>query len=251
MPICLNCDTPLHDAYCAHCGQRADTRRLDWRWLLVEVPQGLLNVNRGLLHTLRELFARPGTMLRGYLAGKRAEHYRPLTMIMVLGAAYSFGFFLLTREVMPAEVPDAARRAIEGAIRGIMSYYALLEVALVPLFTFWAWLLMRGYGHSFVEHLVANTYLSGQRIVVNIAGLPFSALGFAATAMYTNVAFVLYCVYFVLAYVQLYPERGATGTAVRSMAAFLLAWTVVLAVAVGWGVYMAVREAQAQAVPGG
>ncbi|HQV75647.1 MAG TPA: DUF3667 domain-containing protein, partial [Flavobacteriales bacterium] len=94
MPTCKNCAAELTDAFCATCGQRSDTHRISWKWLGEEFLSSVFVLERGILFTLKELFTRPGYMMREYLDGKRKAHFKPLSFVLVMAAVYSILFRL-------------------------------------------------------------------------------------------------------------------------------------------------------------
>lgn len=86
--ICKNCQTRYLGKYCPNCGQKATVRRLNWRALWDNLACSITNADRGILFTIKELFTRPGYMMRNYLAGKRVNYFRPFSMLFVVAAAY-------------------------------------------------------------------------------------------------------------------------------------------------------------------
>lgn len=241
MDRCLNCATPLNGAYCSQCGQSAGTHRIGWPWLLHELQHSILHVDKGLLYTLKELFTRPGRAIRGFLEGRRIQHYKPIALVTLLAAIYSFGFFLLRPEMSTVRMDPSAKESFDTMMSVVMGYYALFELCSIPVFAFWSWLLMRRYGHNFAEHLVINTFLGGQRIAVNIMGLPSNLLGFEASMVYTSLAYLIYLGYYVFAFAQLYEDRKGIGHYLRPIAAFTLFWLVILIVIVASVVVLLLR----------
>ena len=76
---CLNCRQLLlmHQRFCHQCGQKTDTHRINFHYLVHEVPHSIFHVDNGILFTLKELFTRPGQSIREYLEGKRQQHSNP------------------------------------------------------------------------------------------------------------------------------------------------------------------------------
>lgn len=75
---CQNCDAPLAGAYCATCGQRTRHGRLNWRDLLRDVNEQLVEGNLPWPRTIGRLTVDPGAVARDYVAGKRARYVHPL-----------------------------------------------------------------------------------------------------------------------------------------------------------------------------
>jgi hypothetical protein len=67
------------------------------RNVLKSIYKDLFNLEDGFLFTFKELFWRPGYMIRDYLQGKRKPYFKPFQLLFVLGALY----FILTRVIDP------------------------------------------------------------------------------------------------------------------------------------------------------
>jgi len=87
---CKNCATRYRGRYCPYCGQKARTGRLNWMALWDNLAYSVTNVDRGFLFTVKELFTRPGYMMRDYLIGKRVNYFRPFSMMVILTTVYVF-----------------------------------------------------------------------------------------------------------------------------------------------------------------
>lgn len=247
MGTCKNCSAPVSGNYCAECGQRTDTHRIDWHWLVHEVQHSIFHVDKGLFHTLKELFVRPGHAIREFLEGRRVQHFRPVALVMVLAAVYSFGSILLQPDYEDLRMDDATKQSFQQASGTVMKYYALFELGSIPVFAFLSWLLMRRFGHNFVEHLVINTFLAGQRIAVNIIGLPFNLIGFKAALAFTSFAYMAYLAYYLLGFAQLYAQRSGSGRFLRPLATFILFWCLIFFVIIAWAIAAALANAKAGA----
>jgi hypothetical protein len=229
------------------CGQKADTRRIDWHWLLHEVQHSILHVDKGLLYTLKELFVRPGITIRGFLEGKRVNHFRPVALIMILAAVYSLGFQWMARDVAERFLA-APGQTMDSAVfmETFMSYYAFFELCTVPFYALWTWLLMRKYGHNYTEHLIINSFLGGQRIAINVLTLPLNLLGTWAALAASMVAYVAYLIYFVFGFAQLYEQRDGAGKVVRPLVALMLFWFSLAIVIIGFAFVYALTKAKAE-----
>src|SRR5690606_26114281 len=87
---CLNCGQLLNGAYCAGCGQRSDTGRLNLPEILRDLWHSLTETNVGVLHLVRELAYRPGHVVREYAAGHRRRYFNPWTFFVLATALYVF-----------------------------------------------------------------------------------------------------------------------------------------------------------------
>lgn len=93
--FCKNCQSELNGNFCSFCGQKADTHRINFKFLLHEIQHGVFHVDKGILFTLKELFTRPGKMINGYLQGKRVSHFKPVALVFILGTLVFLEYHLV------------------------------------------------------------------------------------------------------------------------------------------------------------
>ena len=94
---CSNCELEFEGDYCPRCGQHIGTERITLKNIVQNFFKEFMDLEDGFLFTMKELFYRPGYMIRDYLQGKRAHYFKPFQLLFVLGAIY----FILTRVIDP------------------------------------------------------------------------------------------------------------------------------------------------------
>ena len=47
--ICKNCEQNFNGNYCSNCGQNSNIRKVDYKYLLNEIPNSIFQINRGFL----------------------------------------------------------------------------------------------------------------------------------------------------------------------------------------------------------
>ena len=90
---CLNCGKALPGAYCPSCGQKAGPLRQPVHHFVRDAFLEFFGIDGRIWPTLWALLAKPGTLTREYLAGRRQTFLRPLRVYLV--STLSF-FFLLS-----------------------------------------------------------------------------------------------------------------------------------------------------------
>ncbi len=231
LPNCRNCGTPLTNRFCPSCGQKADTRRITWGWLWHEVQHSIFHVDRGLLFTMKELYTRPGYAIREFLEGKRTGRFKPFATLVVVATAYSLLYRLMPPDLGSIMKGNAQLALVETLNSWIGKYYALMELALLPLFAFSSWITMRKYGHNFVEHTVIQSYLAAQRLGAGIVFIPLSLFGLPVAMVGSSLLSMAYIAGFMLTFVQLYADRPPLRVLARSTAAFTLFFTLLMVAA--------------------
>jgi hypothetical protein len=177
---CQNCNTALQGKYCSNCGQSAETHKIDVHFLWHDIQHGLLHLDRGILFTTKELFTRPGNTIREFLEGKRVKHFKPISFVLVLAGIYGllFHFFkinMFANYVVisgSGEKVNHMKEVIENMSEWIAQHYSILALLQIPIFTIGTYLCFKKGGYNFIEHLIINTFLVGQRLILHIITFP-------------------------------------------------------------------------------
>ncbi len=171
---CKNCHHSFEGNFCNHCGQQADVRKIDFKYIFYDLQQGLFNFDSGMLYTIKELFTRPGHSIREFLEGKRVHHFKPVSLVVILATTYAFLFHYFGKNIV--EFTDSGEKIYLSRIAligdWIEAHYTLSILAIIPLFSVASYLLFKKLGYSFAEHLILNTFMSAQRFVISIVLLP-------------------------------------------------------------------------------
>jgi hypothetical protein len=162
---CLNCDHMVYEKFCPNCGQKGDTKRIDWHFLFHDIPHSILHLDKGFLYTSKKLFLNPGAAVREFLDGKRVRHFRPLAYVIILGIVMTLG--VKTDGIEPGAVTmDAQMEEEDFQVSGetityvLGKYYAFLVIACIPIYAFISWVLNRKE-RNFVEIFTGFLFIFG------------------------------------------------------------------------------------------
>ena len=175
---CKNCTQVFSGHYCNHCGQDAHTGEIDFHFLMHEIQHGLLHVDKGILFTVKELFIRPGHMLREFIAGKQVKHFKPLAFLLIIAGLDAFiNHYLHLSSFIPI---DAKNQGVNNVIAQVNEWsahhYLLLMLVQLPLLSYVFYLFFRKYKTGYLAQLVINVYLSGQKILIRLLLFPLLSL---------------------------------------------------------------------------
>lgn len=92
---CLNCGNTFKGQFCPQCGQKAKTKRLQFVELFKNFIGPFVGGDSKVVNTCRDLFIRPGIMVRNYLEGKRVRYYNPLQMFVYVITTYAIVSYVL------------------------------------------------------------------------------------------------------------------------------------------------------------
>ena len=66
MDFCKNCNNEIAQNYCPSCGTPVELTRINGQYIIKEIGN-VLNINKGILYTVRELILRPGVSIRKFI----------------------------------------------------------------------------------------------------------------------------------------------------------------------------------------
>ncbi|MEO1438715.1 MAG: DUF3667 domain-containing protein, partial [Bacteroidota bacterium] len=113
--ICKNCGADFHGKYCPECGQAAKTDRISGRYLLSELSEGIVQIDRGFLHTIKALTLQPGHRIRHFLAGKRVHFYKPIGFLLITSTIYVLTAYFLDKNTFFYDMALGFEEGASGA----------------------------------------------------------------------------------------------------------------------------------------
>ena len=243
---CQNCNTALQGKYCSNCGQSAETHKIDVHYLWHDIQHGLLHFDKGILFTTKELFTRPGSSIREFLEGKRVKHFKPISLVIVLAGIYGllFHYFKINILVNYVVVTGSDVRVsqinevIEKTSDWIGQHYSILALLQIPIFTIGTYLCFRKGGYNFVEHLIINTFLVGQRLILHIITFPLYYI-YNGTPMLITADKIIKLIGYALAIwalIQLFKNQNKR--ILRTIFSLLISILIIFLILIGWVVYV-------------
>lgn len=170
MIICKNCNTQFEGKYCNNCRQSADTYRITWRELVNHLTLAIIQVDRGILYTLKELTLRPGYTIRDYLNGKRIYHFNPFLFMILSGGLVSLLFSSLNVQLPVKEIELEEIERFNTTLAH--KYFAMIGLIFMILLSVTDFIFFFNKKFILSELLVSNTFQAGQILVITIAFFP-------------------------------------------------------------------------------
>ena len=169
---CKNCGIIVEGKFCGHCGQNSKVSKITLSNFLNEVSESVFLINKGFFYTLISLFKCPGQSIEGFLNGKRKYHFKPIAYVMVISTVYFLISRIAEQNTLIADVIEGffrhdSKKGIEipPFVTWFSANYAYTTLLLLPIFSFASFLSFRGYGRNYLEHIVLNTYITGQQAI--------------------------------------------------------------------------------------
>ncbi len=196
---CLNCGYPAPKKYCPSCGQKTSTHRFTLASIFdYAILNAYFSLNAGLLFTLKELFLRPGNMVREYLEGKRMKYLNAFSLYFIMLA---FSFFI--DSFWEDEIPTTSDYVYIQLRTAYPRFFITLSIPFLAVAVSFAF---RKIKFNFAEHLISATYLSS--VIMLISDFVEIIHYFLGIFNSENTYFILYSLslttYFIYFYCQLF-----------------------------------------------
>ncbi|NVO85110.1 DUF3667 domain-containing protein [Hymenobacter terrestris] len=166
----------MPDRFCGRCGQDAHhTHRLTMKDMPHDVLHSIWHVDKGILYTLKTMVFRPGPTIREYLAGKRVDHFRPLSLLFIMTGLYALLFSVLHIDMMPPRdptMPEAMNQMQVSFSTFVMKYLAWCYLATVPAWALSARLFLRRGGYNYAECLIIAAFITAINNSITLLLLP-------------------------------------------------------------------------------
>ena len=85
---CSNCKQELSGKFCSACGSPAVVKRIDRKYITEEIS-GVLNFDKGLFYTIKELCLRPGATVNKFINGDRKRLVKPIIFLVICSLIFS------------------------------------------------------------------------------------------------------------------------------------------------------------------
>lgn len=174
--ICKNCGQKFDGNYCNNCGQSSNVEKIDFKYLLNEVPNSIFQLNRGFLFTVKELFTRPGHSIRYFLNGKRKQYFKPLAFVFLASTLYVISTYWLGKNTILSEFISGITIGLNNDnttellstkfLNWLANNHAYATLIFLPFFSLASYLAFIKSKYNYFEHLVLNFYITGQQMII-------------------------------------------------------------------------------------
>lgn len=191
---CKNCNTFFEGNFCNNCGQKSGVERFKITNLPGEFLHGFFHVHGGLIYTIKELFVRPGVTLRGYISGRRVDYFNPFTFLVLISIA---GGFVYKWSGVPDHLNENFLASGE-TVRFTGKYFSYRMLLTIPAYAIMCSIIYKSFKYNIAEHLIVNTFLISQSMVLMIFWMMISILlkpgnlGFEILFISAFSSFILY-----------------------------------------------------------
>ena len=227
--ICKNCSNAFNENFCNRCGQKSSVRRVDYDYVISEVAEGVFQLEKGWLYTIKELFIRPGKSIKKYLQGERIQFAKPIPFILLTSALYVFIAYLFNIPTFTEDFVSGIKNYGDDSSRGIdkstetilhwfTSNHAYAVLITLPFFSLGTYLAFKKCRYNYFEHLIINTFIAGQQMVIYILFSPLILINKYLDGM----VFIVGTLFCVMAFYQLFEIKNAINKTLRIILVYVL-----------------------------
>ena len=224
--LCKNCLTTFEGKFCPNCSQKADTHRFTVVHFGHEFFHAFTHTDRGVLLLMKDLLYRPGKVAFEYNAGKRKKYFNPITFLLIITAIQIFVsqkteiFTLIgkaTKEVtqqMTKPSTKEAQKALDKSFEDVGKQTSVVEennkaftLLIIPILSFFSWLLFKKSGHNYAENLVLHVFImGGATLLFFIVTLVPILIMPSLILTWMGINFIIGVIYYIVAYKQFYNQ---------------------------------------------
>lgn len=163
--FCKTCQLQTSGNYCVNCGAAKELKRIDGKYIVNEVSS-VLNFDRGILYTIKELVLRPGATVRKFIAEDRNRLVKPVIFIIISSLLYSVlrGFFGFEDGYIYYENSVLSTAAV--MFEWVQNNYGYGNLIMGVFIALWTKLLFRKHTYNFYEILILLCFVMGIGMII-------------------------------------------------------------------------------------
>jgi len=162
---CENCKVKIKQNYCPNCGKEAKIKRIDGNYIAQEISQ-VLNFERGILFTIKELLIRPGENIRYFLSENRRRLVKPIIFIIATSLIYSLINQYFNLEEGYVNYDETKQSTIGIIFKWVESNYGYANFIMGIFIAIWTKLFFRKYSFNFFEILILLCFVMGMGMLI-------------------------------------------------------------------------------------
>jgi len=165
MNVCRQCNVELTGNFCSNCGKPARVKRINGQYLLSEIGS-VLNFQKGILFTIKELLTNPGQNIRGFINEDRNRLVKPIVFVVVCSLIYTVAIRLFQFEdgYVNFSFEDNSKTAL--LFSWIQNNYGYANILLAIFISAWIKIFFKKYGYNLFEILILLCFVMGMQMLL-------------------------------------------------------------------------------------
>lgn len=157
---CKKCGAELSDDYCSKCGNPKTLKKINGSYILSEIVS-VLNFEKGIFFTIKELFVRPGENIQKFIHNDRNRLVKPIIFVIVCSLIYTIAQQLLKFEDGYVNAGGFGDSAVTNIYEWIQKNYGYANILMAFFITFWIKLFFKNYDYNFFEIIILLCFVMG------------------------------------------------------------------------------------------
>ncbi|MDY8137449.1 DUF3667 domain-containing protein [Aquimarina sp. 2201CG5-10] len=177
--------------------------RIDGKYIWNEISS-VLNFEKGLFYTIRELFIRPGRTVREFIQEDRNRLVKPIIFIIICSLVYSIFQQIFNFEDGYVGSSFVKESAINSIFDWVSKNYGYSNILMGIFIAFWIKIFFRKYNYNFYEILILLCFVMG------IGMLLFALFGIADSLIDLKIidkGYLIGIIYILWAIVQFFDKK--------------------------------------------
>ncbi|MDP2724480.1 MAG: DUF3667 domain-containing protein [Bacteroidales bacterium] len=233
MDICKKCGSEFEGNYCPNCGHPQKLERINGRYILSEIGS-VLNFQKGILYTIKELLIRPGQNIRAFISEDRNRLVKPIMFILITSLIYTILVSIFHFEDGYVSYSDDKESTTLIIFKWVQGNYGYANIIMSIFIGLWLKILFRKYPFNFFEIIILLCFVMG------IGMLIYSAFGIVQGLTHIDLmqfGAIIGLVYTTYAIGQFFEKRKPLSY-VKAFFAYLLGMLTFTLIAIGTGIFI-------------
>lgn len=166
MNLCKKCANEFEGNYCPICGHPQKLERINGRYILSEIAS-VLNFQKGILRTIKELLLRPGQNIQQFISEDRNRLVKPILFILICSLTYTL--FVQIFEFKDGYIDfqfDDSKSAMTLIFKWITQNYGYSNILIAVFVAIWIKVFYRKYDYNFYEIFILLLFIGGMEMLM-------------------------------------------------------------------------------------
>lgn len=153
MENCKNCNRNISGKFCSDCGFPKETKRIDRQYITEEISS-VLNFDKGIFYTIKELSIRPGDTVKKFVDGDRKSIVKPIIFLIICSLIYTIGQQFLSYEAgyISYNIEDRDNTPIMVQLfEWFSKNYGYANIVKAVFIAMWIRIFFKKYNYNFYE----------------------------------------------------------------------------------------------------
>lgn len=231
MNICKKCDSEFEGNYCPNCGHPQKLERINGRYILSEIGS-VLNFQKGILYTIKELLLRPGQNIRAFISEDRNRLVKPIMFILITSLIYTIFVSIFHFEDGYISYSGDKESTTLIIFKWVQGNYGYANIIMSIFIGLWLKILFRKYPFSFFEIIILLCFVMGVGMLI------YSVFGIVQSLTHINLmqfGAIISLAYTIYAVGQFFEKRKLLSY-IKAFFAYILGMLTFSFIAIGTGI---------------